>query len=217
MARTAQSLINIMRGWIGFSEANGQYRQIIDIYNSHRPLARGYKVKYTDSWCDATVSAAAIKAGMTDLIGTECGVEEHVRIFQKKGIWIEDGRATPKPGYIIAYNWDKASQPNDGWSDHIGVVEAVTDGKITVIEGNYRDAVGRRTIPVGWGYIRGYAAPKYDAESVIVQKMSVEAAARGVIAGKYGNGAERKKKLEALGLDYYAVQKRVNELMRKGK
>ena len=50
MARTAQSLINIMRGWIGFSEANGKYRQIIDIYNSHRPLARGYKVKYTDSW-----------------------------------------------------------------------------------------------------------------------------------------------------------------------
>ena len=50
-----------------------------------------------------------------------------------------------------------------------------------------------------------------------MQKMSVEAAARGVIAGKYGNGAERKKKLEALGLDYYAVQKRVNELMRKGK
>lgn len=36
------------------------------------------------------------------------------------------------------------------------------NGKITVIEGNMDDGVvGRRTIPIGWGYIRGYAVPKY--------------------------------------------------------
>lgn len=46
MGRTAQDLINVIRGWIGFSEGNGKYRQIIDLYNSHRPLARGYRVKY---------------------------------------------------------------------------------------------------------------------------------------------------------------------------
>ena len=77
-SKTAEKLIEVMRGWIGYSEANGKYKKIIDLYNSHKPLARGYKVKYSDSWCDATVSAAAIKAGMTDLIGTECGCEEHV-------------------------------------------------------------------------------------------------------------------------------------------
>lgn len=214
MGRTAQDLINVMRGWIGFSEADGRYKQIIDLYNSHKPLARGYKVKYTDSWCDTTVSAAAIKAGMTDLIGTECGCEQHVKIFKAKGIWIEDGTITPKPGYIILYNWDDKTQPNDGYSDHIGVVEAVYGNNITVIEGNKDDRVGRRTIPIGWGYIRGYAAPKYDAESKIVAKMTIEAAARGVLAGKYGNGNDRKKAIEALGLDYSAVQKRVNELVK---
>ena len=31
---------------------------------------------------------------------------------------------------------------------------------ITCIEGNKGEAVGYRSIPVGWGYIRGYAAPK---------------------------------------------------------
>lgn len=129
MGRTAQDLINVMRSWVGFSKGNGKYRQIIDLYNSHKPLARGYKVRYTDEWCDTTISAAAIKAGMTDLIGTECGCEEHVKIFKKKGIWIEDGTTTPKPGYIILYNWDDSTQPNDGYSDHIGVVEAV-NGKI---------------------------------------------------------------------------------------
>lgn len=216
MGRTAQDLINVMRSWLGYSEANGKYRQIIDLYNSHRPLARGYAVKYTDEWCDTTVSAAAVKAGMTDLIGTECGCEEHVKIFRQKGIWIEDGRITPKPGYIILYNWNDATQPNDGYSDHIGVVEKVENGKVTVIEGNRGNAVSRRTVPVGWGYIRGYAAPKYESGATpsMVTKMTVEAAARGVLEGKYGNGDARKEAIRALGLDYNTVQAQVNEILR---
>ena len=42
----------------------------------------------------------------------------------------------------------------------------------------------------------------------------VDTLAREVIQGKWGNGAERKQKLTAAGYDYYAVQKRVNELMK---
>lgn len=227
MGRTAQDLLNVMRGWIGYSEENGKYRKIIDLYNGHRPLARGYKVRYSDEWCDTTVSAAAIAAGMTDLIGTECGCEEHVKIFKKKGIWIEDGRITPKPGYIILYNWDDGTQPNDGYSDHIGVVETVSGGTITVIEGNRGNAVSRRRIPVGWGFIRGYAAPRYESGASsagsgkaagssggTTGNVSVEQAARNVLAGKYGNGETRKNAVKALGLDYSAVQKRVNEILR---
>lgn len=37
--------------------------------------------------------------------------------------------------------------------------------------------------------------------------------ARGVILGKYGNGEERKKKLEELGYSYAVIQNRVNELL----
>ena len=88
---------------------------------------------------------------MVDLIGTECGVERHVQIFKEKGIWIEDGTITPEPGYIIVFNWGKDSQPNDGFSDHIGVVDSVKNGTITCIEGNRNDAVSYRSIPVGWG------------------------------------------------------------------
>ena len=162
---TANDVLNVMRSWLGFNESNGKFTQIIDIYNSHKPLARGYAVKYTDEWCDTCVSAAAIQAGAVDLIGTECGCEEHIQIFKKKGIWIEDGTITPRPGDIILYNWDDSTQPNDGHADHIGYVESVSGNTITAIEGNYNQAVARRTLTVGAGYIRGYARPKYSGSS----------------------------------------------------
>lgn len=155
---TADKIIQTMVSWIGTDK-----RKIIDIYNAHKPLAKGYKVKYTDAWCDATVSAAFIVNDAVDLIGaTECGVERHIYEFKKIGIWIEDGSIVPKPGDIICYNWDDSTQPNDGYADHIGIVESYNAREICVIEGNYNEAVRRRVIPIGWGYIRGYARPKYD-------------------------------------------------------
>ena len=97
---TADKIIQTMVSWIGTDK-----RKIIDIYNSHEPLAKGYKVKYTDAWCDATVSAAFIVNDAVDLIGaTECGVERHIYEFKKIGIWIEDGSIVPKPGDIICYS-----------------------------------------------------------------------------------------------------------------
>lgn len=44
-------------------------------------------------------------------------------------------------------------------------------------------------------------------------EFDIDAAAKDIIRGKYGNGKERK---EELGDDYEAVQKRVNELLKEG-
>ncbi len=159
--KTAQSVLNVMRDWLDYNEANGKFKEIIDLYNSARPLPRGYAVKYTDEWCDVTVSAAGIKAGCSELIGRECGCEEHVKLFKKMGIWNEDGTVRPEPGWVIVYNWNDTTQPNDGYSDHIGYVEEVNGDIITCIEGNKGEAVGRRYIPIGYGCIRGYGMPKY--------------------------------------------------------
>lgn len=166
MSRTAQDILNVMRSWLGFSEANGKFKQIIDLYNSVKPLPRGYKVQYSDEWCDTTVSAAGIKAGCSDLIGRECGCEEHIKIFNQMGIWIEDGTIVPKPGDIILYAWSKNTQPNNNRAQHIGIVESVSGGQITVIEGNKSEAVARRVLSVGNGNIRGYARPKYESGTV---------------------------------------------------
>lgn len=219
MGRTAQDVLNVMRSWINYSEANGKFKQIIDLYNSHKPLARGYKVKYSDEWCDTTVSAAAIKAGVVDLIGTECGCEQHIKIFKQKGIWIEDGTIRPLPGDIILYNWDDATQPNDGYSDHIGYVESVSGRTITLIEGNKGEAVARREIPVGWGYIRGYARPKYSSSGTTpctpTPSKTIDEIARDVISGVYGNGSDRTNALIAMGYDPGKVQERVNAILKE--
>ena len=106
MAKTAESVLDVMRGWLGFSEANGKFKEIIDLYNSVKPLPRGY--------------------------------------------------AAPR--------YEKAVNGTDG--------------------------------NPGTG------------------KKSVEAVAKEVIAGKWGNGEDRKKRLQAAGYDYPAVQRKVNELMR---
>lgn len=167
MGKTAQDVLNVMRSWLGYNEVNGKFRQIIDLYNSVKPLPRGYAVQYHDEWCDTTVSAAGIKAGCSDLIGRECGCEQHVKIFQSMGIWIENGTIVPKPGDIILYNWDQSYQPNNGYSDHIGFVESVSNGQITCIEGNKGEAVARRVLSVGNGNIRGYARPKYSGGDTV--------------------------------------------------
>ena len=218
MGATAQDVLNVMRSWLGFSEYNGKFKQIIDLYNSVLPLPRGYAVKYTDAWCDATVSAAAIKAGAQDIIGRECGCEQHIAIFKEKGIWIEDGTIRPEPGYVIVYNWGDFTQPNDGYSDHIGYVESVSGNIITVIEGNKNEAVERRSLPVGWGYIRGYAKPKYDNSSSKPNppqqpSKTITEIAEDVIKGVYGNGDTRKNAIESIGYDYYKVQKEVNRIL----
>ena len=154
-----------MQSWIGKKEANKTHQEIIDIYNAHRPLARGYKVKYTDAWCATTVSAASIKLGYTDIIPTECGCGQMIELFKKIGAWVEKDDHVPAPGDIIFYDWgDSGKGDNTGWPEHVGVVEKIIDKKITVIEGNYNDSVQRRNISVNSKNIRGYAVPKYDAE-----------------------------------------------------
>lgn len=167
MSRYASKVVEQARAWIGKKESDGTHKAIIDLYNAHTPLARNYKVKYTDSWCATFVSAVAIKLGYTNIIPTECSCQKMIDLFKIMGCWVENENRTPKAGDIIFYDWqDSGTGDNKGWSDHVGIVEKVSLGKITVIEGNYNDAVKRRTLSVNGKYIRGYGVPRYDAEPV---------------------------------------------------
>ena len=166
MSKTAASLIAQAQAWIGCKESDGSHKKIIDVYNAHKPLARGYSVKYTDAWCATFVSACAIKTGMTDIIPTECGCSNMVKLFQDLGEWNESDSRTPNAGDIIFYDWDDTgSGDNKGNPDHVGIVEKVSGSTITVIEGNKNNAVGRRTIQVNGRYIRGYGVPKYSGSA----------------------------------------------------
>ena len=211
MAKYASNVVKQAVSWLGCKESNGTHKQIIDVYNSHKPLARGYAVKYTDAWCSTFVSAVAIKLGYTDIIPTECGCEKHTLLFKEKGIWVENENRVPNPGDIIFYDWDdNGVGDNRGSADHVGIVEKVSGNTITVIEGNYNNSVCRREIAVNAKYIRGYGVPRYDAEPSV---KSVSEVAKEVLQGKWGNGEDRKNKLTAAGYNYSAVQAEVNKLV----
>lgn len=217
MTVSVNTVLTEARKYLGTVMGTTSHKNIVDKYNATKPLPVGYQVKYTDDWCDTFVSFIGIKTGATDLIGRECGVQRHIDIFKSKGIWIEDGKITPKAGDIVCFNWDDVTQPNDGWADHIGFVESVSNGVITTIEGNYGRQVKRRTMPVGWGYIRGYARPAYGTSASsggAAGKKTIETIAKEVINGAWGNGDDRKKKLTAAGYSYDAVQVKVTELLK---
>jgi len=147
---------------VGTSTGSAAHQRMVADYNSVKPLPVGYAVKNTDDWCDVFVTVVFQREGLSYLVGRECGVERHIQIFKKLGIWNEDGTTTPQSGDIITFNWDKNTQQNDGWADHIGIVERVENGWIHTIEGNSSNGVVRRnTYRVGHGNIRGFARPHY--------------------------------------------------------
>lgn len=165
------------RGWLGCKESDGSHRKIIDLYNSHKPLARGYVVKYTDAWCATFGSAVAIKCGLTDIIPTECGSGQQVALFQKLGRWVERDNYVPKPGDYIFYYWkDTGAGDCTGWPDHVGIVEYVSGGVIHVIEGNKNDSVAPREIAVGARYIRGFGVPDYASKAAKMKKEDIDMA-----------------------------------------
>lgn len=152
--RAAASLVGVHGG-------SAAHHQLVNDYNSVRPLPVGYAVKDSDDWCDVFVTTIFQREGLSGLIGRECGVERHIQIFKRLGIWNENGASTPKAGDIITFNWDQDSQPNNGFADHIGIVESVSNGIIHTIEGNSGNQVRRNTYRIGHGNIRGFATPRY--------------------------------------------------------
>ena len=161
-----QNVVSVMRGWLGYSEKNGKFRSIIDLYNTQRPLPRGYKVQYTDEWCAATVTAAGIQAGLHDIILGECSCSRMIALYQAVGRWMENDAYRPQPGDIIMYDWDDTGAgENKGAPEHVGIVAEVNGNTLTIIEGNKGQAVATRTMAVNGRYIRGYCLPDYASKA----------------------------------------------------
>ena len=160
------TIVRIAQSFVGKNEADGSFKEIIDLYNSQKPLPAGYKMSYSDPWCAAFVSAVAVKAGATDIIFPECSCDRMIRLYQNNFCWKEDDSYIPSPGDIIFYDWqDSGIGDNTGGSDHVGIVDSVIGNTIKVIEGNSSDRVQYLTRTVNQRYIRGYGLPKYQNDS----------------------------------------------------
>lgn len=150
------------RKWVGLKKSDLSYKIILDTYNNHKPLARGYRVKVGDQWCATFVSACAIAAGVAGIVPLECSCQKQIDGWKAIGCWEENDAHVPEPCEVIYYDWDdKGSGDDKGWADHVGIVEKCDGKTITVIEGNKGGAVARRTIKVNGKYIRGYGIPKF--------------------------------------------------------
>lgn len=157
------SLIQSAESWVGCSEADGTHEPIIDLYNSQEVLPMDYEVLYADSWCATFVTAAAMKAGLTDIIPPECGCQRQISLFQELGRWQEQDTYIPLPGDIIYYAWDEEPFGDcTGWADHVGIVVGTCWPFVKVIEGNKDDRVDYRIVSIWNPTIRGYGLPQYN-------------------------------------------------------
>lgn len=159
-------VVSTAQTYLGSNELDGSHRKIIDIYNGHTPLARKYKVTYSDAWCATFVSAIAIACGLTDIMPTECGCGQMVELYRKLGRWEENDAHTPEPGDVIFYDWDDTGTGDTtGWPEHVGIVCEVGGGWLKIIEGNLSNSVKYRQMASNGRYIRGYGLPDYAAKA----------------------------------------------------
>jgi hypothetical protein len=116
------------------------------------------------SWCACFVSWCAEQCGYIEagIIPKYAGCVSGVQWFQERDQWA-DNSIEPSPGMIIFFDWDNkgGSGPQDGQSDHTGIVEKVENGRVYTIEGNTSDSCAERSYPVGYYEILGYGIPAY--------------------------------------------------------
>lgn len=205
---TAEKYIKECKSYLGTQEGSYKHSHILSIYNNHKPLARGYKIKASDAWCATFVSAMSIACGCTDIIPTEVSAHEHFNLMKKVGTVIDN--EDMQVGDIVYYDWKR-----DGHIDHVGVVVAESGDVATVIEGNKNNAVETRTIYKYYNSVYRVVRPKYYKETKkedtdVTHNEAITVIAKEVMDGKYGNG----RTVRSTNI-YNEIQKKVNELSKK--
>lgn len=87
-------------------------------------------------------------------------------------------------------------------------VEASINEKGTAKGGQTGDQTGKEIL------VRAYRKGYFNIVLRYGATNDLDSVAQDVIAGKYGNGAIRKRRLEKAGYNYLQVQKRVNQLLK---
>lgn len=173
MKTAREKFLEVLQSWDGAVMGDAKHEEIVDAYNSYLPHPRGHKLTTKDNYCAATVSAAAILCGLTDVIPIECSCTEQIKAYQKKDRWIEADDHVPDVGDQVFYDWqDDGKGDNKGAPDHTGIVVHVTGKFFTVFEGNMGNEhkCGTRMMEIDGRYIRGFGCPQYPKEiSVLVR------------------------------------------------
>jgi len=194
--------------YVGTREGTKRHKEIIDGYNNGiSPLPRHYRVTYHDAWCATFVSYVLLKCGAINA-PYECSCYYMVEKAKKNKQIVK----TPKVNDLVIYDWG-----NNGSLDHVGIIYKIVGNNLYVVEGNKSNQVATRVINKDNYQIECFIRVKQKEDTTPAKPSKpatdIDAVARRVINGDYGNYPERKTNLEKEGYDYYTVQKRVNELL----
>ena len=180
---------------------------------------KGYKIATGDRDC----SSAVISAYKAALVGTkyEGKLDGATYTGNMRSVFVNSGLFEWKPMSYIAQRGDiylnegrhtaMCTNPNPDTLAEFSIAENGT------IYGKVGDQTGKEShirsyYNYPWDGILRYNG-KADSASTTASSSTIDQMARDVLAGKYGNGDARKK---ALGSNYDAVQKRVNEILNGG-
>lgn len=145
-----------------------------------------------------------------------CNAENFIEAAKKAGLEVG---MTPKVGAIMCWQKGATLSGKDG-AGHVEVVENVYDNNHVYTSGSSWGGAAffnahRYNTNGSWG-MNGYKFRGFiynPAVKETVKKKDIDAIAKEVIAGKWGNGADRKRRLTEAGYNFSTVQAKVNELL----
>ena len=211
------TVISLARSEIGYKPSKKnftKYSEELDKTDTYNGKKNGYA-----DWCDIFYDWLFIHSFGAEIgqkmiyqpkkgCGAGCGYS--ASYYRSNGAWMN----TPELGAQIFFG-DK------GKEEHTGIVTDFDDTYVYTIEGNtgVPRQVAAKKYRKNAKYITGYGIPNWSLASKVPEpkpnEKTIEEIAREVLAGKWGNGLTRKKRLEAAGYNYTKVQEKVNELLKK--
>ena len=151
------SFIKVAEAFYGCETGDARQQMIVKLYNQITPLPRSYKLKPSDPWCAAFVSACAYVIGALDDVLPECGAQEMYNEYPTEQR-ARSGK-TAERGDLLFYDWN-----HDGRADHVGIVLEDMSGYLEVIEGNFSGTCQIRHIKNDNEDIYGTVRPFWNRE-----------------------------------------------------
>ena len=167
----AADVIKIARDWIGYEEGSNNWNIFADVLDRC-----GYftpQEKQNVPWCAIFCDFCALQAAIPQDRDNDAkkydaqyflfqpsknnysaSVSAMAAYFRNAGAYYEAEDTEPRPGDMIFFG-----------TQHVGIIEEVSESVITTIEGNAGNMVQRKWYDKGDPKITGYGRPRYDGET----------------------------------------------------
>lgn len=170
-------------------------------------------------YIDVEATPASTKAGATEAAIAFCRAMEAAGYYA--GIYsstysgfrdrLDDSKLTPFTHWVAQY----ASKCT--YSGAYGIWQYSSSGKVNGINGNVDMDISYQDYPaiIKNGGFNGFTKQGGNTQqpAPVQPHKSVDELAREVLAGRWGNGDDRKNRITTAGYDYAAVQAKVNEML----